>query len=657
MTGNNARTKSLVSAIVFVSYMVSFVSVPAFAAPKNAPDKEQPPTMTSPMPPSQPVSETPKMPVVMSGDIPAGSIKSSALPKNNQAQMTGAKITMSFTSAPVGYILQSLGRMFNISFSISSTAAAKTVSLELNDVTFEEAMTMIADASQIDIVKQGEHLYVAKATAERKETESEKQRELREQTERIENGVMEVVTVRNVEVEDVRGALEKTFGEESDKVVTVSKVATDEKRQYNSVLVYAANRKILDSVKDMIKSIDVDQPMVEIEVLFMEISTNNTKDMGVDWNVMTKPLEFAEANPGSLPGNGIQIAGETVDANVVNNFTNARFGQFWRLSPWQAEATVTALASSGRGRVLANPRLRVKSGRKASFASETQVPILTKDSDGDINTEWKNVGIGLDIQPVVLARNSEINLKVTPKVSSITGEKTLGDVSAPIIAERKADTEVILNPEETMVIGGLMNDKDIRTMSKVPILGDIPLFGELFRSRKTEKEKSTVVVFLRPHLVHVNEREGKGDPVLTEENVKNLWKGKPSAGVSNSPVSNVPVSNATAENRGRYTDSEYKNRFDELTRKYESNSGKTTVNAPKVETNHQAKVEEKQDPVTETKPGNATATKNEPISDVKQPSGSGEKKDVKPAKEDSAKKEKQSGEGQSKSDEWTPPME
>lgn len=649
MTVRKEKEKSFVSAIVFVAYMVSFFAIPAFAAPKQAPGGGQPPVM-APMPQSQPDQESPKMPAVMSGDVPAGSIKSST-PTKSPSQMMGAKITMSFTSAPVGYILQSLGRMFNISFSISSSAAAKTVSLELNDVTFEEAMTMIADASQIDIAKQGEHLYVAKATAERKETESEKQRELREQTERIQNGVMEVVTVRNVEVEDVRGALEKTFGEESDKVVTVSKVATDEKRQYNSVLVYAANQKILNSVKDMIRSIDVDQPMVEIEVLFMEISTNNTKDLGVNWNVMTDPLKFAEANPGSLPGNGIQIGGETVEANVVDNFTTARFGQFWRLSPWQAEATVTALASSGRGRVLANPRLRVKSGRKASFASETQVPILTKDSDGDINTEWKNVGIGLDIQPVVLSKNSEINLKVTPKVSSITGEKKLGDVVAPIIAERKADTEVILNPEETMVIGGLMNDKDIRSMSKVPILGDIPLFGELFRSRKTEKEKSTVVVFLRPHLVYVNEREGKGDPVLTDENVKGLWKGKPSTGIQGVPASNL---NATTENGKRYTDSEYRDRFNDLTRKYESNPGKATVSASAIESKSQVKNESKQEQKSETKPEKDTVAKNESA-----PKNVEKKNSEKPGKDDSGsgKKGDQSGEGQSKNDEWTPPME
>jgi len=105
---------------------------------------------------------------------------------------------------------------------------------------------------------------------------------------------------------------------------------------------------------------------------------------------MTNPLKFQEEAPAQNPEN-----------DPIKYYT-ARFGSFWRISPWEAEATIEALHGSGHGRVLANPKVRVMSGRKAAFVSETQMPILTKDSEDDINTEWKNVGISLEMLPVVL---------------------------------------------------------------------------------------------------------------------------------------------------------------------------------------------------------------------------------------------------------------
>ena len=88
------------------------------------------------------------------------------------------------------------------------------------------------------------------------------------------------------------------------------------------------------------------------------------------------------------------------------------------------------------------------------------------------------------------------------------GEQRLGDVTAPIISERRVETQMILSPKETIVIGGLINDRDIKSMSKVPILGDIPLFGELFKSTNTETERSTVIVFLRPSIVELYSGSG-----------------------------------------------------------------------------------------------------------------------------------------------------
>ncbi len=399
-------------------------------------------------------------------------------------------VSMSFSNVPVGYLFQSLGKLYGVSFSISSAAAAKVVSVELTDVEFRQALNVIAQSAGVEIVESGKGVYIVRAIGEETEGVSQEEKKRKEQERRLQGAVMESLTTKFVGAKEVQEALNAIFDEDYGSLVSVSQLAGEDEKEinYNSIVIYASSPEILATVKKVVAQIDRPKPMVEMEALFVELTLNENKDIGANWNVMTNPLKFQEEAPAQNP------------ENDPMKYYTARFGQFWRISPWEAEATISAIQGSGTGRVLANPKVRVMSGRKAAFVSETQMPILTKDSDGEIDTEWKNVGISLEMLPIVLD-DGTIHIKVTPRASSIVGEKRLGEVSAPIISERRVETDMLLKPEETIVIGGLINDRDIKSMSKVPVLGDIPLFGELFRSTNTEKERSTVIVFLRPRVV------------------------------------------------------------------------------------------------------------------------------------------------------------
>lgn len=401
-------------------------------------------------------------------------------------------VSMSFSNVPVGYLFQNLGKLYGVSFSISAAAAAKVVSVEITDVEFDKALEIIAASAGVTVTESGKGIYIVRAFGEDTEGVSQEEKKRKEQEKRLQGAVMESITTKFVGAKEVQEALEDIFDEDFKSLVSVSQLAGDDEKEinYNSLVIYASSPEILKTVKEVVAQIDRPKPMVEMEALFVELTMNENKDIGANWDVMTSPLKFQEEAPAQNPEN-----------DPMKYFTS-RFGQFWRISPWEAEATIDALQGTGRGRVLANPKVRVMSGRKATFISETQMPILTKDGDGEINTEWKNVGISLEMLPVVLD-DGTIHITVTPRASSIVGEQRLGDVSAPIISERRVETEMLLHPEETIVIGGLINDRDIKSMSKVPILGDVPLFGELFKSTKTETERSTVVVFLRPSIVEL----------------------------------------------------------------------------------------------------------------------------------------------------------
>jgi type IV pilus assembly protein PilQ len=495
-------------------------------------------------------------------------------------------VSMSFSNVPVGYLFQNLGKLYGVSFSISSAAAARVVSVEITDVEFDKALEIIAASAGVTVTESGKGVYIVRALGEETEGVSQEEKKRKEQEKRLQGAVMESVTTKFVGAKEVQEALEEIFDEDFKSLVSVSQLAGDDEKEinYNSIVIYASSPEILATVKDVIAQIDRQKPMVEMEALFIELTMNDNKDIGANWDVMTNPLKFQEEAPAQNPDN-----------DPMKYFTS-RFGQFWRISPWEAEATIDALHGTGSGRVLANPKVRVMSGRKATFVSETQMPIMTKDGDGEINTEWKNVGISLEMLPVVLD-DGEIHITVTPRASSIVGEKRLGEVSAPIISERRVETEMLLHPEETIVIGGLINDRDIKSMSKVPVLGDIPLFGELFKSTNTETERSTVVVFLRPTIVEPY--SGPGMPAGLAKKYDDLTVDiKPIPASENILVENDNSLTESAETsqktRTPRSDEEYERKWQEMVESLEKKASKESEKAPekKLEVKEEKKTKE-----------------------------------------------------------------
>lgn len=449
----------------------------------------------------------------------------------------GDSITMSFTGAPVGYILQSLGRLYGVNFSISSAAAARVISVEMTDVTFEDALEMVSAAAGIKSESPKRGYYIVDVATDTS-SYSQEEMEIRHKQMRLEESVMDIIVVNYVDVEDIEGALTSTIGENYSDLCTVKNLSqSTADRSYNSIVVHAANAVILERVRELVKLMDAEKPLVEIEATFIEITQTEGKNLGITWNPQTEPFTIQEEMPvisdGAMPGTPSIL----------------RFGEFWRTNPWTAEAILKAEASGGRSKVLANPKLRVMSGRAAEFASETQVPVMNRNSDGDISTEYKNVGISLKVLPTVQA-DGAIQLEVTPEASAIIGTQTLSDMTAPIIAQRRAKTIVRMRDGEAIVIGGLMNDKEIKNMTKVPILHKIPLFGELFKSQKTEVEKSTVIVLIRPKLIGSEPEE-----VLGEDAGKvSLWDGDRSGKDSTAGKTEPGTGKGEEENSGENDD-------------------------------------------------------------------------------------------------------
>jgi pilus assembly protein CpaC len=172
-------------------------------------------------------------------------------------------------------------------------------------------------------------------------------------------------------------------------------------------------------------------------------------------------------------------------------------------------ATIRALEENNVLQILAEPNLLTVEGKTASFLAggSFPFPVLTSSSTGGaiapvITVQFKPFGVQLDFTPTVTP-NGAIDLKVAPEVSTLdfANGVTLQGFLIPAISSRKADTEVILKDGESFAIAGLMDDRVTETLDKVPMLGSIPIIGELFRSRSLKKSNTELLVVITPHFV------------------------------------------------------------------------------------------------------------------------------------------------------------
>ncbi|MBV9409155.1 MAG: type II and III secretion system protein, partial [Candidatus Eremiobacteraeota bacterium] len=172
-------------------------------------------------------------------------------------------------------------------------------------------------------------------------------------------------------------------------------------------------------------------------------------------------------------------------------------------TPLSFGITLNLLVQSGKGRVLADPRITTISGRTATIRAGDNIAILTTTGGGTgtvatTQLQTFQTGVTLDITPVVNAGNF-ITVALHPTVNSLAGISN----GIPQIATRDTQTTVAMYEDETLVIGGLIQDTTTRTTTKIPLLGDLPLIGRAFRNEELDGQRNELIITVTPHVVRL----------------------------------------------------------------------------------------------------------------------------------------------------------
>jgi len=245
---------------------------------------------------------------------------------------------------------------------------------------------------------------------------------------------------------------------------------------------------------------------VLLEVKFAEVDRQSARELEAGFTLGGLGSDFGGAISGLAkfggqtpvvvpnPGSGTLNLNRTNRPNVFISIDN--FALYLRF-----------LEEERLGRVLAEPKLVTMSGQEASFLAGGEYPYPVVDDD-DVEIQFKQFGVGLRFTPIV-GSDGLITLKVSPSVSDITGFVDLPSVGPqPVLSSRTLDSTVQLRDGQTLAMAGLLLDNMTEVASKVPLLGDIPILGALFRSTSFQQRKTDLLIAVTPHLVNPVE-EGK----------------------------------------------------------------------------------------------------------------------------------------------------
>ncbi len=254
---------------------------------------------------------------------------------------------------------------------------------------------------------------------------------------------------------------------------------------------------------------------VLLRVRFAEVSRNALTELGA--SIFTSPtgvkntLVRTTTQQFSAPGyTDLQYtkAGSSFGSDVASSSGKFTFGDFLNLflfsEKYDLGLMVRALQNKGLFQSLAEPNLVAESGKEASFLAGGEFPIPVAQSSGSalaITVQFKEFGIRLNFTPTVVGHR--VHLKVRPEVSSLdfNNAVVLQGFRIPALTTRRTETELELNDGQTFAIAGLMNNTVQQSMQKIPGIGDIPILGELFKSRAAQKDHTELVVMITPQIL------------------------------------------------------------------------------------------------------------------------------------------------------------
>lgn len=443
---------------------------------------------------------------------------------------SGKKISMDFQEAQITRVLQMLAKYVGVNI-IVSDAVAGNVSLRVQDVPWDQALSIMLKTKGLSQRREGNVIWVAPTTEIVKQESEEAKAKAQEislaplVTSFVQlnyakaEDVVKLINLEDVKTSSDIGADNRQYaasrlnlnGDDS-RLLSPRGVVTADLRT-NTLVILDTQEKV-DQIKRVIGQVDIPVKQVMVEARIVRATTNFSKSMGVKWGVARDSSRSIASNMDNLYNAskyGRQNEAESVDSAVSLDLgqsagvASIAFGLL-NTTDTLLGLELSALQSDGLGEVLSTPKVMTGDKQEATIRSGVKLPYKTVSADSGTNTSFQDAVLELTVTPSITPEGT-VQMKLVINKDS---QGLLTDAGYAIDTNQLI-TNVLVNDGETVVLGGLYEDTKTNSVDKVPVLGDIPFLGKLFQSKSKVENKQELLIFITPKIITDPTAKGAAD--------------------------------------------------------------------------------------------------------------------------------------------------
>ena len=426
---------------------------------------------------------------------------------NSKPQYKGDKLSLNFQNIEVRTVLQVIAEFTGLNI-VTSDSVTGNITLRLKDVPWDQALDLILQTKGLDQRRNGNIINIAP------------REELLARDKQILEGKQQLTALEPVRSETF--VLRYRSAEDFKKILDGSSITSGANNTTNNgllssrgsalidpktnTLIINDTQSVIDKIRDLVTKTDIPVKQVLIEARIVEATDDWSKSLGVKLNV-------------ARAGSGVSLGGSVTDAVTNYNIANGTSGSkilssgvnlglsgtynsigavFGAGSRAAIGLELDAMETGDKGKVLANPRIMTADRVEASIEQGTEIPYQEASSSGATSVSFKKANLSLKVTPQITPDNRVL---MEIQINKDTVSSTLIVNSTPAIDTKVVKTQVMVENGGTVVIGGIYQQTLDTTTNKVPLLGDIPFLGALFRSKVDKNNRSELLVFITPKVV------------------------------------------------------------------------------------------------------------------------------------------------------------
>ena len=430
----------------------------------------------------------------------------------NEFDYVGDRISLNFQSIEVRAVLQLIADFTELNL-VASDSVTGSITLRLQNVPWDQALDLVLKTRGLDSRQIGNVLMVAPAQeiAERERQEIEANKQLAE----LAPLQSEFIRIRYAKAIDVVELFEAGSEEGGSLISERGSVVVDERT--NSIVVTDTAAK-LSEIRDLIEKVDIPIRQVLIEARIVKVRSNVGEQLGIRWgggylNVSGDKITSIAGDTAGVTGLNSQLIDNQVNGGSVVEMptapfvdlgapdANTGFAVGFTSTDLFLTAELSALESSGEGEVVSQPKVITGDKQKAVIKSGQEVPYQEGAASGATTTAFKEAVLKLDVTPNITP-DDRILLDLVVNQDSVGELVPSGNGGLiPTIDTTELTTQVLVGNGETVVLGGVFENEESVTVEKVPLLGDIPYVGRLFKSTANRQEKTETLIFITPRIL------------------------------------------------------------------------------------------------------------------------------------------------------------